>query len=434
MFIKPIAAVHLMLVILFSFITSPAIFAASELRLQDLISELVKSNPELVAAEARYQAALLKPSIVRSYPDPRITFGWMSAGTILPGGSIGEDPNANISIQVAQMFPYAGKRDLRSGIADKEAENLKWMRASDLNSRIAALKSAYYELASVHDILDLFDENKDLLLQLQKAAEARYSIGKTMQQDLIRTGTELAILENRKLTWMQRKASLAAEINLLLNRDSTIELGRPEKIEVVTIPDFESLRSIALKNSPSLKAQQATVNGRQLQVQLTKKELYPDLDLMSGYYYMGELEDMWEVKAEVSLPIFSRSKQKKETARAELEKIEAQEVYKASERSLEFRLREAYLKAETARNLLDLYSNRIVPQSYLALESSLASYEAGTIDFFAVLANFTTILQYRMNLYEQRSEYFKAVAALEELTAGQVPAGIETLPKKEVQQ
>jgi outer membrane protein TolC len=408
------------LVILFVFVIAPAIFAASELRLQDLISELVKSNPELLAADARYQAALLKPSIVRSYPDPRITFGWMSAGTILPGGSIGEDPNANISIQVAQMIPYAGKRDLRSGIADKEAENLKWMRTSNLNSRIAELKSAYYELATVYDVLDLFDENKELLLQLQKTAEARYSIGKTMQQDLIRTSTELAILENRKLTWLEKKASLGAEINFLLNRDTTTELGRPEKIEVTTLPDFEILRSNAFENFPTLKAQEATINGRQLQVQLSKKELYPDLDLMSGYYYMGELEDMWEVKAEVSLPIFSRSKQKKETARAQLEKTEAQEVYKASERNLEFRLRQAYLKAQTARNLLDLYLDRIVPQSRLALESSLASYEAGTLDFFSVLANFTTILQYRLNLYEQRSEYFKAVAALEELTGKEV--------------
>ena len=42
-----------------------------------------------------------------------------------------------------------------------------------------------------------------------------------------------------------------------------------------------------------------------------KRELYPDFDVMSGYYYMGELEDMWEVKAEVAIPIFSRSKQQK---------------------------------------------------------------------------------------------------------------------------
>jgi hypothetical protein len=49
----------------------------------------------------------------------------------------------------------------------------------------------------------------------------------------------------------------------------------------------------------------------------------------------------------------------------------------------------------------------------------LASYETGGVDFLTVLANFTTIREYQISYYEQQSEYLKALAGLEELTASQ---------------
>jgi outer membrane protein TolC len=63
----------------------------------------------------------------------------------------------------------------------------------------------------------------------------------------------------------------------------------------------------------------------------------------------------------------------------------------------------------------------VVPQSELALQSSLASYEAGSVDFLTVLSNLTTIREYQMSYYEQRAEYLKALSGLEELAG--IPDG-----------
>ena len=63
-----------------------------------------------------------------------------------------------------------------------------------------------------------------------------------------------------------------------------------------------------------------------------------------------------------------------------------------------------------------------MPQSQFALESSLASYETGAVDFLTVLSNFNTILEYEMNYYEQQAEYLKALSNLEELTAQSLDA------------
>ena len=83
---------------------------------------------------------------------------------------------------------------------------------------------------------------------------------------------------------------------------------------------------------------------------------------------------------------------------------------------LRYRVEQEYLAAQAASRLLELYSQAIVPQSRLTLESSLASYETGATDFQTVLGNFSTILDYELGYHQQLAEHERALARLEELT------------------
>jgi outer membrane protein TolC len=75
-----------------------------------------------------------------------------------------------------------------------------------------------------------------------------------------------------------------------------------------------------------------------------------------------------------------------------------------------------YLAATTSRRLADLYADSVLPQARLALESSLASYQVGRIDFLSVLTNFITVLSYELNYEEQSARAAQALARLEPLT------------------
>lgn len=417
---------HIRLLLMVVAIAIPSLSSAQTeeqpITLEDLIRNLVGANPEISAAQIRYETAQTRPSQEAALPDPQISFGWMSAGTILPGGGLGEDPNASIEFQVSQEIPFPGKRGLRADVAGKEAENQHQLWSVELRSRVAALKTAYYELLYSHDALDLLLENQQTLRELSKVAEARYTVGKAMQQDLIKAQTEVAILQNRILALQQRQQSLAAAINTLLNRPAAAGLGLPQPVALPELLPYESYLSAAKKNAPALLSQQSLIHSREAGLKLAKKEIYPDFELMSGYYYKGKLEDMWEVRAGISLPVFAGSKQRRHEQEAALQLNEAHQNYRSTEQTLEFRLRDAYVKAQTSLNLTELYAKQIVPQSKLGLESSLASYESGGVDFLTVLSNFTSILEYRMNVYEQQTEYLKAHAVLEEL-AGDAEEG-----------
>ena len=404
---------------------------APALKLDPLIQDLVKFNPELQAARKRYEAALKRPVQQSALPDPRITMGWVSNGYPYPGAGLGLEATSNIGIQVAQEFPYPGKRALMGGMAQKEADiEAQGVRARELNL-VTQLKERYYELRLSYESIDLLRQNQALLQQLAKVAEARYAVGKAMQQDLIKAAVEISILENRLILLEQKKQSLAAEINTMVGRSPELTLGRPEGLS--TVPPLEPLGALqarALQISPLLQAQQAMIDSRQLNVQSAQKAYYPDLDVMSGYYNQGAMKPMWEFKVQVNLPIYFWRKQRPGLEEAAVRLSEAQRTYRSQEQMIRFQLRDRHLAAQASRRLMDLYSNQIVPQSQLALESSLADYETGNIDFLSVLSNFNTIRDYQMNFFEQQAEYLKVLSRLDEL-AGRVTMG--TAPFQGVQ-
>lgn len=72
--------------------------------------------------------------------------------------------------------------------------------------------------------------------------------------------------------------------------------------------------------------------------------------------------------------------------------------------------------AETASQLVKLYNQAVIPQASMALESSLSSYETGTVDFLTVFMNYTTVVEYQMNYYDELQNFYLALARLEEMT------------------
>jgi hypothetical protein len=72
--------------------------------------------------------------------------------------------------------------------------------------------------------------------------------------------------------------------------------------------------------------------------------------------------------------------------------------------------------AQASAKLMKLYTQTVVPQSNLALESSLSTYETGTVDFLSVLSNFTMVLDYEMSYYDEALNYALALSRLEEMT------------------
>ena len=82
--------------------------AEKRLEISDLVTDAMRANPSILAAQKKYEAAQQWPAQERSLPDPMVSFGWNSTGNPLPGAGLGHDPVANIGLEASQQFPYPG--------------------------------------------------------------------------------------------------------------------------------------------------------------------------------------------------------------------------------------------------------------------------------------------------------------------------------------
>jgi outer membrane protein TolC len=138
---------------------------------------------------------------------------------------------------------------------------------------------------------------------------------------------------------------------------------------------------------------------------------------------MGSMGSMYEVRADIRIPTFWQRKQRAEVTEQIQSLSQARRTYEADAQNLAFRIKDEYLTAETALKLADLYKKTVLPQASLALDSSLASYETGKLDFQSVLTNYMTVLENELNYHEQLQAFYLALARLEELTGMPLTGG-----------
>ncbi|MEN6603522.1 MAG: TolC family protein [Bryobacteraceae bacterium] len=399
-------------------LVAAAASAQPVLKLDELINDALRANPEILAAQKRYEAARQRPGMDSALPDPMLSVGYASAGKPWPLAGIGTEPTANVGLMVSQEFPFPGKRKLRGDMAAKMAE-AEWSNYEETRlSVISRLKQAYHRLHHAREMIGILARNRDLLIEYLRVAEARYSVGKAAQQDIFKAQTARSILEARLIKIEQERRAREAEINTLLARDPRAPLGVPPEIPPGTLTvTLDELFRRASQVSPALMREQKLIERTELAVNLARKDYYPDYTLSAGYFNMGQMPDMYQFRVDFKLPAWFHRKQQAGVTEQVMNLSQARRSWEVADQAIHYRIREEYLMAETSERLMRLYADTVLPQARLALDSSLASYETGAVDFLTVLNNFTTRLDYEMNYHEEMLSFHLALVRLEEMTA-----------------
>jgi outer membrane protein, heavy metal efflux system len=390
--------------------------ASPRVPLADLVSEALAKNPEIAAATRRYDAARQRPAQERSLPDPMVSAGYSANGAPWPGAGLGTEPTSNIGVMVSQELPYPGKLALKASLATREAD----ATAQDIEAArlaiIARVKQAYYRLAYTYAAHDVLSRNRDLLNTLLQVSENRYSVGQAAQQDVIKAQAQLSILELQLERVQQERATREGQLNALLVRPAASPVGQPDDLRLMPFDlTIDALVTAATEHAPMLRRDQIMIDRSQIAVEAARKEYKPDFGVTGGYYYMGSMPAMYEFRFDVKIPL-----QRARRAAAVAEQLstveQAKDTYDSTRLDLQGRLQEDFQMASTSLRLARLYQDTVLPQARLALESSMAGYQTGAVDFLSVLTNFGTVLEYEMTFFDELASYHTAVSRLEEMT------------------
>lgn len=374
----------------------------------------LEKNPAIQSAWRRVQALKARIPQARSLPDPMVSAGWI--GDIAPFDVQEGFPPSARNFTASEDIPFPGKLKLRGQVADRQAEAAWWDYEATRRKVVSEVKAAYYNYFYYERAIEITEKNKDLLEKLTQIAEVRYKVGKGIEQDVLRSQVELSRLLQQLTVLHQEDETARVRLNTLLYRDPEAPLPPAAPFEQAKFPyTLESLYAMARENDPGLQRDARMIEGSEYAVKLTRKAYNPDFRVAYTYQQRPMLRDSSGFSIGINIPIFYKTKQREGVIGASQEMTAARRNLDDRKTEVNFQVKSQYLAAKAAADLARLYSQAVVPQSSLALESSMSAYEVGKADFLTMLDNFRTVLDYEMGYYRELSDYQIALSRLEPL-------------------
>jgi outer membrane protein, heavy metal efflux system len=388
-------------------------------KLADLLAEAERSNPQIQAARHGWDSAKQVPTQVSTLPDPQFVLQQVSVGSPRPFAGYTNSDFAYVGLGISQDLPYPGKLRLRGEIAKKDADVTQQKYESVRRAILAEVKMAYFKLGYLAKRQAILAGDAQLLQQVEQSAESRYRNGMGNQQEVLQAQLERTKLL-REITMNQLEAGkVQAEIKQLLNRtQSSPDIETIELSETTASYAYDQLLTAANANNPEIACAQKMVEKQGLQVNLAKKDFYPDFNLQ----YMWQRTDpaqfraYYQVTLGVRIPIYRGRKQQPELAQAEADQSRAKSEHEAQTQQIAFELRQQFLAVEKSAELLKIYREGLIPQARAELQSGMAAYQSNRQDFQALLASFLDVLKLDEEYWQTISEHEIALAQIEAAT------------------
>src|SRR4030065_612602 len=108
------------------------------------------------------------------------------------------------------MVPFYGKRRLMGEMAEKESEAVFNEIQEKANRIIKEVKIAYYDLSHVYRATEVVERNKRILEDFAKIAEARYSVGEGIQQDVLKSHVEVSKMVDEWIMLAHKRKGLCS--------------------------------------------------------------------------------------------------------------------------------------------------------------------------------------------------------------------------------
>jgi len=280
------------------------------------------------------------------------------------------------------------------------------------------VKSAAFEIHSLGRAIAVVTRDMDILDKFAQVAEARYSVGKAEQVDVLNARLEITELLHVKGNLEAKRAVAASSLNALLYRDPATEVG-PIAIDRrgLDVPPYEEVVRLAETSSPDLKQRRRLVDASNHALRLAEREAkYPEVSFTFQYHNRPAFPDYYEYGVTLQLPFWSFNKQRYGVEEKTSDLAAAQSRLRSTDVLVRQRLREAYVRATNAVRLIKLHEQGLVPQATLSLESAMASYQVGKVDFMTLLTALKRALDYETEYYDLLAQYWTALAEIESYT------------------
>lgn len=371
-----------------SLVGNPVASAAEILPGKDIASIrdwLYANNPQLRAMQAETEAAEARILPAGALPDPMASVELEGIDpdrpSLLPG-------NVGLATyRLKQRFPLWGKRELSRNVARYEAQSVGYERDATALELLAQAEETYVRYWHVREAVVVIDRRIALLDQIEEIAGVRYALGIAAQQDSIRAQVEHTAMQRERIERLATRREAMVALNVLLGRRADAPLAEPTSQPVLVVEDSTlaaALQRLDRGAHPALQASTAMATAANRNVELQRRNRFPDVTLSVGSMQRGNRLDSYELMLEVEIPFQQRARRERERESRLLEDAALART-DAARSELEGRLGSTWARWTSAREQRQLIEKTLLPQSDANFKSALTSYQVGEVDFGTLL-------------------------------------------------
>ncbi len=326
----------------------------------------------------------------------------------------------------SMSFPFPDTLALKGQVVNEDVEIARLQEEIVVRDVVTEVKTAWFEWIYLDEAIRIDRENQELLEQILKVAQSKIRVDRTNYNSVIMTQVELSKLTDDIITLEDKRQTVIARINTLLNRPPQAALGTP-----LPAGDFEPVIPIidiyerAIEERQELNLQRRLISRMKLMVELVKRMTYPDATTGSSYF-----EDRMRLSSgtdDQSSPPFATQNTGKMISTpwygqqdAYIREIELKinsisDKLTAFEDDVRFRIRQEHFGLETAKRSISLYRDTLLPQAYQAVGAANTGYQSGKSDFLTFLDSQRTLLKFQIEEQKALRNHRQHLARLDQL-------------------
>jgi outer membrane protein TolC len=385
---------------------------------ESLLSVAKAHNPDVVGMRFDALAAQARVAQADALPDPRFKLELQDVTKMgAQNPSLWPGDVGSTRYTFTQELPWFGTRALKREQAEAAVQGADAQVQTVWLDVAARIKLGYAQLYFLQRNAQLSQEVLGLMQRLEQIARTRYAGGLAPQQDAIRAQTEQTAMQGELIALHTELRSNQSRMNALLARPVQAPLAEPLRLRALPDADkldFAALAQRAREHNPQLAADEAKWRAADKGQELVQKGRYPTVMLgIAPTQFQNDFKT-WDLMLEMNIPLWQGTRRAQEReALAMRDGAEARRNATANQVLAD--LSENLLALQSAQQTEALVRNSLLPQAELSLQSALAGYEAGKVDFAGVMDAQRQIRQAKISRIKAQAEGQARLAQIERL-------------------
>jgi outer membrane protein TolC len=376
-------------------------------------------HPSIQAARQRVSAEINRIPQARALPDPILnnTFWPIHEQSLqTAAGRIGNQ------MSLSQSVPWPKKLRTKAAIVSQEV-HIAQAEVDRISREIAeSVHLAYYEVWFATRAIEINEETRLLIDDLERVAEARYRSGGT-QQDVLRARLESDRLDDQLIGLIKQKQVAQADLAALVQQPVTLLAEASKDLPLSDVPaQLDDLIELAEKCNPKLAGLAWEIQRDRQKQRLACLQKYPDLqvgvhwglvsDDQKALSALANGHDTISFNVGTTLPIW-RDKIHAGVREAAHRTSSTTRRLDAERDALYGKLRRLLAQADAFTEQRDIYEKRIIPRTEDILRLSIADYRGKRTDFFSLIETQRELLMFEMQLARINASLAGSVAQIE---------------------